>query len=58
MMYKVTYDLLAIPASEYLIPNRMESKFYLSISIYIYTASPPRDDYVQVRVSAVLVEEL
>ena len=30
------------------------SKFYLSI----YTASPPLGDYVQVRVSAVLVEEM
>ena len=27
IMYKVTYDLVAIPASEYLIPNRRESKF-------------------------------
>lgn len=27
MMYKVTYDLVAIPVTEYLIPNRRESKF-------------------------------
>ena len=27
MMYKVTYDLVAIPAYAYLIPNRRESKF-------------------------------
>ena len=27
IMYKVTYDLVAIPASEYLIPNHRESKF-------------------------------
>ena len=27
IMYKVTYDLVAIPASEYLIPNGRESKF-------------------------------
>ena len=26
-MYKVTYDIVAIPASEYFIPNRRESKF-------------------------------
>ena len=34
--------------------------FCLSISIYlsISTASPPLGDYVQVRVSAVLVEEM
>ena len=27
MMYKITYDLVAIPASAYLIPNRRESRF-------------------------------
>ena len=27
MMYKDTYDLVALPASEYLIPNQRESKF-------------------------------
>ena len=35
-------------------------QIYLSIylSLSIYTASPPLGDYVQVRVSAVLVEEM
>ena len=30
----------------------------MSIYLSIYTASPPVGDYVQVRVSAVLVEEM
>ena len=30
----------------------------IGLSIYIYTASPPRGDYVPVHVYAVLVEEL
>ena len=32
--------------------------FFLSIYLSIYTASPPLGDCVQVRVSAVLVEEM
>ena len=27
MLYKITYDLVAIPVAEYLVPNRWESKF-------------------------------
>ena len=40
--------------------KKMKKNMHLMImkSIYIYTASPPHGDYMQVRVCGMLVEEL
>ena len=44
MMYKVTYDLVAIPASEYLIPNHRE---YKSIHPLAYKQIPTSTNYYE-----------
>ena len=40
MLYKITYDLVAIPVAKYLVPNRRESKFIHHLAyIQIHTST-------------------
>ena len=39
MLYRITYDLVAIPLTDYLIPNRRESRFIHALA-YKFTPLP------------------